>query len=147
VRGELIGAAIIISMISVTTHEFMAWTSIESERKDTVCKIAQEHMKNLEIQARAMVAGLSVEALAEAENTEVGKLVRALDTAKNNAEVEAVIEAHAAELEAQEAAADAELKNQESQLFLEQQVTKQRITTDIKLQIKRARKAVIDACE
>jgi hypothetical protein len=76
----------------------------------------------------------------------VAKLVNALDTANNDAEVKAVIDAHAAQLEAKNAATDAELKNQGGQVFLEQQLKKQRITTDIKQQIKRTQKAVTEAC-
>jgi VIT1/CCC1 family predicted Fe2+/Mn2+ transporter len=146
VRGSLIGVVIIMTVIGVTTHEFMEWKTAESERRDAVCKTAQQHMETLEIQARAMAAGLSVEGYAEAEKAEVGKLVSALDTATNDAEVEAVIDAHAAELKTQDAATDAELKNQGSQQFLEQQLKKQRIPTDIKQEIKRAEKAVSDAC-
>ena len=146
-RGRLIGAAVFITMIGVTTHKFMEWTSIENERKDTVCKAAQQHLKTLESRARAMAAGLSIEAYAEAENTEVDKLVSALDTANNDAEVEAVIDAHAAQLEAKDAAIDAESKNQGHQVFLEQQLKKQRITTDIKQEIKRTEKAVTEACD
>ena len=147
VRARLIGATIIIAVIGVTTHKFMEWTSIENERQDTVCKAAQQHLKTLESRARAMAAGLSIEAYAEAENTEVDKLVSALDTANNDAEVEAVIDAHAAQLEAKDAATDAELKNQGNQVFLEQQLKKQRITTDIKQEIKRTEKAVTEACD
>ena len=146
-RGRLIGATVFITMIGVTTHKLMEWKSIENERKDTVCKASQQHLKTLQTRARAMAAGLSIEAYVEAENTEVAKLVNALDTANNDAEVEAVINAHAAQLEAKVAATDAELKNQGSQVFLEQQLKKQRITTDIKQEIKRTEKAVTEACD
>ncbi|MVV49691.1 hypothetical protein EJA72_15810 [Pseudomonas sp. PB120] len=93
-----------------------------------------------------MAAGLTVDAYAEAETAQVGKLVQDLDTAKNDAEVEAVIDAHAAELQAEDAAADAELKNQKSQMFLDQKLIKQKITTDTKQEVERAAKAVSDAC-
>jgi len=146
VRGSLIGATVFITMIGVTTHKLMELKSIENERKDTVCKASQQLLKTLETRARAMAAGLSIEAYEDAENTEVAKLVNALDTANNDAEVEAVIDAHAAQLEAKNAATDAELKNQGGQVFLEQQLKKQRITTDIKQQIKRTQKAVTEAC-
>jgi hypothetical protein len=116
------------------------------ERKDMTCKAAQLHMNTLETRGRAMAAGLSIEAYAEAENTEVDKLISALDAAKNAAEVEAVIDVHAAKLEAEDAATDAELKDQGSQLFLEQRLKKQRITTDLKQEIERAEKAVTEAC-
>ena len=145
-RGRLIEATVFITMIGVTTYKLMEWKSIENERKDTVCKASQQLLKTLETRARAMAAGLSIEAYEDAENTEVAKLVNALDTANNDAEVEAVIDAHAAQLEAKNAATDAELKNQGGQVFLEQQLKKQRITTDIKQQIKRTQKAVTEAC-
>ncbi|QAY88404.1 hypothetical protein CUN61_24785 [Pseudomonas arsenicoxydans] len=93
-----------------------------------------------------MAAGLSVDDYAEAEKAQVGKLVSALDTAKNDAEVEAVIDAHAAELQAQDAATDAELKDQRTQQFLEQTPKKQLIPADIKQEIERAEKAVAEAC-
>jgi hypothetical protein len=134
-------------MIGLMTHKLMEWKSIENERKDAVCKASQQHLKTLETRARAMAAGLSIEAYEEAETTEVAKLVNALDMASNEAEVEAVIDAHAAQLEAKDAATDAELKNQGGQVFLEQDRKQQRITTDIKQEIKRTEKAVIKACD
>lgn len=145
-RAQFISAVITLTMIGVTTYGFMEWNAGESARRDAVCKTAQQHQETVEIRARAMAAGLSVDAYAEAEKAEVGKLVNSLDTAKNDAEVEAVIDAHAAELQAQGAATDAELKNQGSQQFLEQKFKEQRITTDIKQEIERAEKAVADAC-
>ena len=145
-RGRLIGATVFITLVGVTTHKLMEWKSIENERRETVCKASQQHLQTLETRARAMAAGLSIEAYVEAENTEVAKLVNALDTANNDAEVEAVIDAHAAQLEAKNAVSDAELKNQGSQVFLEQQLKKQRITTDLKQKIKRTEKAVNEVC-
>ena len=71
----------------------------------------------------------------------------ALDTATNDAEAETVIGAHAAELQEQVAASDAALENQGSQQFLEQQLKAQRIPTDVTQEIKRAEKAVTDACD
>lgn len=145
-RAQFISAVITLTMIGVTTYGFIEWHAGERARRDAVCKAAQQHKETVEIRARAMAAGLSVDAYAEAEKAEVGKLVSSLDTAKNDAEVEAVIDAHAAELQAQDAATDAELKNQGSQQFLEQKFKEQRITTDIKQEIERAEKAVADAC-
>lgn len=127
-------------MIAVTTYEFMEWKAVETERQNIVCKAAHQHLETLETRARSMAAGLSVEAYAEAETAEVDKLVTALDTAT-------VIDAHAAELQAQVAATEAALENQGSQQFLEQQFKTQRIPTDVKQEIKRAEKAVTDACD
>jgi hypothetical protein len=146
VRGQLIGIVITLAVMSATTHGFMQWRAAERVRRDAVCKAAQQHMESLGIRTRAMAAGLSVDAYAEAEKAQVGKLVSALDTATNDAEIEAVIDAHAAELQAQDAATDAELKNQRSQQFLEQTPKKQRIPADIKQEIERAEKAVSEAC-
>ncbi|WP_311198935.1 hypothetical protein [Pseudomonas frederiksbergensis] len=147
VKGRMMGAAITIVVMGVTTQAFMEWKAVESQRRIAACEVAQQHMENLEIQTRAMAAGLSVDGYAEAEKTEAGKLIKALDTASNEAEVEAVIDAHAAELKSQEASTDAEVKSQGSQLFLEQQLKKQRISPDIKQEIKRAEKARSDACD
>ncbi|MGL6244521.1 hypothetical protein [Pseudomonas sp.] len=145
-RGQLISTVITLAVMGVTTYGFMEWKAGESARQDAVCKAAQQHKETVEIRARAMASGLSVDAYADAEKAEVDKLVSALDTAKNDTEVEAVIDAHAAELRAQDAASDAELKNQGSQQFLEQERKEQRITTDIKQEIERAEKAVADSC-
>jgi hypothetical protein len=146
VRGQLIGIVITLAVMSATTHGFMQWRAAESVRRDAVCKAAQQHMETLGIRTRAMAAGLSVDAYADAEKAQVGKLVSALDTATNDAEIEAVIDAHSAELQAQDAATDAELKNQRSQQFLEQTPKKQRIPADIKQEVERAEKAVAEAC-
>jgi hypothetical protein len=141
------GVAFTLAVIGVTTYGFMEWKAVETERQNVVCKAAQQHLETLEIRTRSMAAGLSVEAYAEVETAEVDKLVRALDTATNDVKVETVIDAHAAELQAQVTATDAVLKNQGSQLFLEQELKKQRIPTDLKQEIKRAEKAVTDACD
>jgi hypothetical protein len=141
------GVAFTLAVIGVTTYGFMEWKAVETERQNVVCKAAHQHLETLEIRTRSMAAGLSVEAYAEAETAEVDKLVTALDTATNDAEVETVIDAHAAELQAQIAATDAALENQGSQQFLEQQLKTQRIPTDVKQEIKRAEKAVTDACD
>jgi hypothetical protein len=143
----MVGAAITIVVIGVTTQALMEWKAVESQRRMQACKAAQQYMETLEIQTRAMAAGLSVDGYADAEKAEASKLINALEAANNEAEVETVINAHAAELESQSAAVDAELKTQGSQLFLEQQLKKQRISPDIKLEINRAQKAVADACD
>lgn len=144
--SKLIGAAIALAVIGVSTYGLMEWKTGERERQDAACKAARQHMNALATRARAMVAGLSVEAYAEIDKAEVDKLVSALDAASNEAEAEAVIDAHVAELQAQDAAANAELKNQSSQLFLEQKLKKQRINTDIKQEIERAAKVLTETC-
>ncbi|KAB0495869.1 hypothetical protein [Pseudomonas vancouverensis] len=123
------------------------WENIQRERQEAVCKTAQQHLKSLETQARAMAAGLSVEAYAEAEKQDAGKLVQALDTAKNEAEVDAVIDQHATAIQAQIVAEDAEVENRSEQPFLGQELKKQKITTDVKQEFKRAEKAVAEDCQ
>ncbi|MGE8149678.1 hypothetical protein ACQKP5_00300 [Pseudomonas vancouverensis] len=123
------------------------WENIQRERQEAVCKTAQQHLKSLETQARAMAAGLSVEAYAEAEKQDAGKLVQALDTAKNEAEVDAVIDQHATAIQAQIVAEDAEVENRSEQPFLGQELKKQKITSDVKQEFKRAEKAVAEDCQ
>jgi hypothetical protein len=146
VRGQFTGVAFNLAVIGVAAYGFMEWKAVETERQNAACKAAQQHLEALEILMRSMAAGLSVEAYAEAERAEVEKLVRALDTATNDAEVRTVIDAHAAELQEQVVATAAALENQGSQLFLEQQLKTQRIPSDVIQEMKRAEKAVTDAC-
>ena len=146
-KGTLIGATVAIATLCVVMYGFNTWKVAQSQRQEALCAVAQQHMKTVEAQARAMAAGLSVEGYAKAEEAEVGKLVSALDTAKNEKEVDAVIEEHAASVEAQVAATDAEVKSRGEQPFLGQQRKEQRITTDVKQEIQRAEKAVATECE
>lgn len=146
-KGKLLGTGVIMSCVASVIYGFTTWEASNSRRQDELCKIAQERLKAAEIQARAMATGLSVEGYAEAEKTEVGRLIAALDTAKTREEAEAVITEHSATVQAQVAATDAEVKSRGDQPFLVQQLKKQRITTDVKLEIQRAEKAVKTACE
>ena len=145
--GKLLGAAATLAIIGAVTYGLSSWEASENPQRDEQCKIAQQRFKALEIQARALAAGLSVDGYAEAEKAEVGKLVHALDTARNEQEIEAVIEAHAATVQAQVAASDAEVKSRGDQLFLEQRLKEQRIPADVKQELKRAEKAVATACK
>lgn len=146
-KGSLIGVTVVVTVIGVLAYGFTTWEVRKSARQDELCRVAQEHLKAVEIHARAMAAGLSVEGYAEAEKAEVGKLIHALDTANTKEEVEAVISEHSATVEAQVAATDAEVKSRGDQPFLGQQLKEQRITTDVKQEIQRAEKAVNTACE
>lgn len=146
-KGRLIGATVVVTVIGVLAFGISAWEASKNRQQEELCKVAQEHLKTIEIQARAMAAGLSVEGYAEAEKAEVGKLIHALDTANSKEEVEAVITEHSATVQAQVAATDAEVKSRGDQPFLGQQLKEQRITTDIKQEIQRAEKAVSTACE
>ena len=147
VKGRLIGATVVVAVVSVLAYGLSTWEASKNQRQDELCKVAQEHLKAIEIQARAMAVGLSVEGYAEAEKAEVGKLIHALDNAKNKEEAEAVISEHSATVEAKVAATDAEVKSRGDQPFLGQQLKEQRITTDVKQEIQRAEKAVTTACE
>ncbi|WP_448108073.1 hypothetical protein [Pseudomonas azerbaijanoccidentalis] len=146
-KGRLIGATVVVAVVGVLAYGLSTWEASKNQRQDELCKVAQEHLKTIEIQARAMAVGLSVEGYAEAEKAEVGKLIHALDNAKNKEEAEAVITEHSATVEAQVAATDAEVKSRGDQPFLGQQLKEQRITTDVKQEIQRAEKAVTAACE
>lgn len=146
-KGRLVAATATIVTVCVTMYGFNTWRETQTQRQETLCKLAQEQLKTVETQARAMAAGLSVEGYAEAEKSEVGKLVSALDGAKNEQEVNAVIDQHAASVEAQVAATDAEVKSRGDQPFLGQQRKEQRITTDVKQEYQRAEKAVATACQ
>ncbi|WP_442966031.1 hypothetical protein [Pseudomonas sp. Root562] len=143
----MLGVALTLIVVGAASYGLNRWERVENQRQAAVCKANQEHLKNLETQVRAMTAGLSVEAYAEAEKAEAGKLVRALDTARNEAEVNAVIDEHSAAIEKQIVAEDAEVKSRGEQPFLGQELKKQRITTDIKQELIRAEKAVADACD
>ncbi|MGJ7514543.1 hypothetical protein ACSFE6_09430 [Pseudomonas baetica] len=145
-KGGLIGVAVVVTLIGGLTYGLSTWEANKARRQEELCKVAQEHLKTIEIQARAMAAGLSVQDYAEAEKAEVGKLINALDSAKTKEEVETVISQHSATVQAQVAATDAEVRSRGDQPFLGQQLKEQRITTDVKLEIQRAEKAVSTAC-
>ncbi|MNL14805.1 hypothetical protein D3C87_1357630 [compost metagenome] len=145
-KSKVLGAALTLFVVGAGIYGLNRWEHVENQRQAAVCLANQEHLKDLKTQARAMTAGLSVEGYAEAEKAEAGKLVQALDTARNEAEVNAVIDEHSAVIEAQIIAEDAEVKSKGDQPFLGQELKKQRITTDIKQELNRAEKAVADAC-
>jgi hypothetical protein len=147
VKGKLLSVALTVAVVGAGLYGLNRWEQVENQRQTAVCTANQEHLKNLETQVRAMTAGLSVEAYAEAEKAEAGKLVQALDTARNEAEVNAVIDEHSAAIQKQIVAEDAEVKSRGDQPFLGQELKKQRITTDIKQELIRAEKAVADACD
>ncbi|MNT46217.1 hypothetical protein D3C86_1523830 [compost metagenome] len=145
-KGKLISAAVTLIVTGAAIYGVNTWNLVESKRQETLCNTAQQHMKALKTQARAMAAGLTVEAYAEAEKAEAGKLVKALDTAKNQAEVDAVIDEHATAIKAQIVAEDAEVESRGEQPFLGQKMKEQKITTDVSQEFKRAEKAVAEAC-
>lgn len=146
-KGKLMATAATLLVVGAAIYGLHTWEHIQSQRQETVCKAAREHLNRLETQTRALASGLTVEAYAEAEKAEAGQLVLALDTAKNAAEVDAVIDKHAAAIEAQITAEDAEVQSRGEQPFLGQELKKQRIPTDVKQEYKRAEKAVAETCE
>ncbi|RKS27433.1 hypothetical protein BJ917_0275 [Pseudomonas sp. WPR_5_2] len=146
-KGKLIATAVVVTSVAAVMYGFSTWDVGKNLRQDELCNVALEHQKAVEIRARAMATGLSVEGYAEAEKAEVGKLINALDTATTKEEAEAVIMEHSANVEAKVAATDAEVKSRGDQPFLVQQLKEQRITIDVKQEIQRAEKAVSTACE
>jgi hypothetical protein len=131
----LIGG-ITVAIIGTMTYGFFQWKIVESQKHDLLCGQAKQTLKGVEIRARALAAGLSVEAYGKAEE----------DAAKSDAEVDSVIEAHAATIEAEDAAIDAQVDTRGDQTFLEQRLVKQRIPVDVKQELQRAAKAVSVMC-
>lgn len=141
----LIGG-ITVAIIGTMTYGFFQWKIVESQKHDLLCGQAKQTLQGVEIRARALAAGLSVEAYGKAEEDEVATLIGALDAAKSEAEVDSVIEAHAATIEAVDAAIDAQVDTRGDQTFLEQRLVKQRIPVDVKQELQRAAKAVSVMC-
>lgn len=137
---------ITVAIIGTMTYGFFQWKIVESQKHDMLCGQAKQTLKGVEIRARALAAGLSVEAYGKAEEDEVATLIGALDAAKSDAEVDSVIEAHAAAIEAEDAAIDAQVDTRGDQTFLEQRLVKQRIPVDVKQELQRAAKAVSVMC-
>ncbi|MCK1789192.1 hypothetical protein [Pseudomonas violetae] len=102
----LLLGGLVIAMVGVLSFQVIHWQVADSLKKAALCEDAKQTMKNLEIRARALASGLTVEAYAKAEADEVAALIKQLDAARNDAEVNAVIDAHAAALEAKGAAVD-----------------------------------------
>lgn len=144
-KGILIGG-ITVAIIGTATYGFFQWRIVESHKHDMLCGEAKQALKGVEIRARALAAGLSVDAYAKSEEDEVATLISALDAATSDAEVDSVIEAHAAAIEAEDKAIDAQVDNRGDQTFLEQRLVKQRIPVDVKQELQRAAKAVNVMC-
>ena len=141
----LIGG-ITVAVIGTMTYGFFQWNVVENHKHNLLCGAARQTLKGVEIQARALAAGLSVDDYGQAEEDEVAALIVALDAATSDAEVDSVIEAHAAAIEAVDAAIDAQVDTRGDQTFLEQRLVKQRIPVDVKQQLQRAAKAVSVTC-
>lgn len=137
-----------VSLLAVGTLGFavLQWIVLAPPSHDVLCNDARQTLKGVEIRARAMAAGLSIDGYTREEEAKVAALIKALDSAHGEAEVNAVIDAHAAAIESQVAALDAEVDTRGEQVFLEQRLVKQRIPVDIKLELQRAAKAVNLTC-
>lgn len=137
---------ITVAIIGTMAYVLIQWEAVGYQKRDVLCGEARQSLKGVEIRARALAAGLSLEAYSRDEEAKVATLINALDGATNEAEVNAVIEAHAAALEAQAAAIDAQVDTRGDQLFLEQRLMKQRIPADVKQELQRAAKVVSVTC-
>jgi hypothetical protein len=141
----LIGG-ITIAIIGTLTNGIIQWKNAEKHTQELRCGEAREALKGVEVRARALAAGMTVDAYAKAEEDEVAKLVGALDAATNDVEIDSVIESHASAIGAEDAAIDAEVDTRGNQAFLEQRLRKQRIPGDVKQELERAAKAVKLTC-
>ncbi|MHC8305604.1 hypothetical protein [Pseudomonas sp. PB3P13] len=143
---RILAAFIVVALVATTTYGLWHWDAVGTKTQQSLCGEAKQTLKAVEVQARALAAGLTVEDYAKAEEDEVAALIRALDAATNEAEVDRAIEAHAASIEAKNAVIDAEVDTRGEQIFLEQRLKKQRIPVDVKQQLLRAAKAVSVSC-
>ncbi|MGO4004328.1 MULTISPECIES: hypothetical protein [Pseudomonas] len=143
-RRLIVGVSLLA--VGVVSFALLQWIVVVPPRHDALCSDARQALKGVEIRARAMAAGLSLDDYTQEEEAKVAALIRALDSAHSEAEVNAVIDAHAAAIESQVAALDAEVDTRGDQVFLEQRLVKQRIPVDVKLELQRAAKAVNLAC-
>ncbi len=143
---RILAASIVVALIATTTYGLFYWEGVGTRTQQSLCGEAKQTLKGVEVQARALAAGLTVDDYAKAEEDEVAALIRALDAAANEAEVDRAIEAHAASIEAKNAVIDAEVDTRGDQIFLEQRLKKQRIPVDVKQQLLRAAKAVSVSC-
>jgi hypothetical protein len=141
----LIGG-ISLAIIGTTTFGLLQWRAVEKQIQDVSCTEARHTLKGVEIRARALAAEMTVEAYAHAEEEEVAKLIRALESATSPADIDSVMASHAAAIEAEDAAVEAEVDARGDQAFLEQRLKKQRIPVDVKQQLERAAKAVSLTC-
>ncbi|MCY1424020.1 hypothetical protein D3C76_659810 [compost metagenome] len=101
----LIGA-ITLAIIGMMTYDMLQWRAVEKQYQDVSCNEAKHALKGVEIRARALAAGMPVEAYANAEEKEVAKLINALEGAASDADIDTVVESHAAAIEAENAAVD-----------------------------------------
>jgi acylphosphatase len=143
---RILFGVISLTMIVMMTYGLLQWRALEKQNQDISCNEAKHALNGVEIRARALAAGMTVEAYANAEEEDVAKLIRALEGATTAAEIDEVMENHAAAIEAENASLEEEVNARGTQAFLEQRLKKQRIPVDVKLQLERAAKAVNLSC-
>ena len=143
---RILSGAITLAIIGTMTVGLLQWRAVAKQRQDVSCIEARHTLQGVEIRARALAAGMTVEAYAIAEEEEVAKLVRALESATSPADIDSVMESHSAAIEAEDAAVEAEVDTRGDQAFLEQRLKEQRIPVDVKQQLERAAKAVSLTC-
>ena len=144
-RGLMAGLT--VALIGATSYMLIQWQIVNQHKREEQCAAARQALKDVQIRARALAAGLSRDAYSQDEEAKVAALIKALDAASNEAEVNAVIAAHAAAIEAEVAAIDAQVDTRGDQVFLEQRRLEQRIPVDVKQELQRAAKAVSVTCE
>ena len=140
-------ASLTVALIGVTSYALIQWQLVNQHKREVQCAEARHALKEVQIRARALAAGLSLDAYSQEEEAKVAALIKALDAARNDSEVNAVIGAHAAAIEAEAAAIDAQVDTRGDQVFLEQRRMEQRITVDVKQELQRAAKAVSVTCD
>ncbi|VVN34214.1 hypothetical protein PS645_04994 [Pseudomonas fluorescens] len=143
---RILAVSVVLVLTATTTYGLFHWKSVGTQTQQSLCGEARQTLKGVEVQARALAAGLTVDDYVKAEEDDVATLIRALDAAANETEVDRAIEAHAASIEAKNAVIDAEVDTRGDQIFLEQRLKKQRIPIDVKQQLLRAAKAVSVSC-
>lgn len=139
-------SGITLAMVGTLTYSLLQWRDVQNHTQELRCGEAREALKGVEVRARALAAGLTVDAYAKAEEEDVAKLVGALDAARNDVEIDSVMESHATAIGAEDAAIDAEVDSRGNQAFLEQTLRKQRIPVDVKQELERAARAVRLTC-
>ncbi|MCW8277894.1 hypothetical protein IMF27_21860 [Pseudomonas sp. PCH199] len=141
----LIGV-ITLATIGTTTYGLLQWRAVEKQHQDVLCGDAKHTLEEVEIRARALAAGMTVDAYAKAEEEEVAKLIRALEGAASDEDVDSVMASQADSIKTENAAVEAQVDAKGDQSFLEQRLIKQRIPVEVKQQLKRAAKAVSLIC-
>ena len=73
-KAKLLGVAVTIVVIGTAVYGLITWKELQSQRQEAVCTLARQHLKDLEVQARALGAGMSVEAYAATSESLLSEL-------------------------------------------------------------------------